>query len=603
MTRETVRIGCASAFWGDSTAGAEQLVRRGEIDFLVFDYLAEITMSLLARARARKPELGYVPDFVEAIASLLPEIKQKRIRVVSNAGGINPQAAATALRRKAEEAGITLEIAVVTGDDLTGRADEIRAAGVTEMFSGAAIPEKLTTINAYLGAQPIALALDRGADVVITGRCVDSAVVLGPMVHAFGWSWTDYDKLAQGSLAGHLLECAAQVTGGLFTDWRSVAGWDDMGMPIAVCSADASFVVTKPAGTGGLVVPLSVCEQMLYEIGDPAAYILPDVVCDFRNVTMAVCGPDQVRVTGARGRPPTPTLKVSATWHDGYRVIGTLTIGGYEARAKAERTGEAIFARVRRLLSARGLPYFSETSIEVLGSESIYGPWRHPSANNSREVVLKIGARHRDQEALEVLARELFPPGSSMAQGITGFFAGRPSVQPVLRLFSFLWLKEKIAQVVRLGGEDISIPFAPSQPLSEPTAVPPAPIAVGVANATVPLIALAVGRSGDKGNSANIGLIARKADYLPWICAALTDEVVRDWFAHLGVSKVERYELPGMNALNFLLHEALGGGGVASLRVDAQGKAYAQMLMDYPIPVPSALANSLKNAQRAPQPA
>jgi hypothetical protein len=422
MTRETVRIGCASAFWGDSTAGAEQLVRRGEIDFLVFDYLAEITMSLLARARARKPELGYVPDFVEAIAPLLPEIKKKGIRIVSNAGGINPQAAATALRRKAEEAGITLNIAVVTGDDLTSRADEIRAAGVTEMFSGAAMPEKLTTMNAYLGAQPIALALDRGADVVITGRCVDSAVVLGPMVHAFGWSWTDYDKLAQGSLAGHLLECAAQVTGGLFTDWRDVPGWDDMGMPIAVCSADGSFVVTKPPGTGGLVVPLSVCEQMLYEIGDPAAYILPDVVCDFRDVTMTVCGPDQVRVTGARGRPPTPTLKVSATWHDGYRVIGTLTIGGYEAAAKAERTGEAILARVRRLLSARGIPYFSETSIEVLGSESMYGPWRNAAAKNSREVVLKIGARHRDQEALEMLAREIFPPGSSMAQGITGFF-------------------------------------------------------------------------------------------------------------------------------------------------------------------------------------
>ena len=603
MTRETVRIGCASAFWGDSTAGAEQLVRRGEIDFLVFDYLAEITMSLLARARARKPELGYVPDFVEAIAQLLPEIKQKGIRIVSNAGGINPQAAATALRRKAEEAGITLEIAVVTGDDLTPRADEIRAAGVTEMFSGAAMPEKLTTMNAYLGAQPIALALDRGADVVITGRCVDSAVVLGPMVHAFGWSWTDYDKLAQGSLAGHLLECAAQVTGGLFTDWRDVPGWDDMGMPIAVCSADGSFVVTKPPGTGGVVVPLSVCEQMLYEIGDPAAYILPDVACDFRNVTMTVCGSDQVRVTGARGRPPTPTLKVSATWHDGYRVIGTLTIGGYEATAKAERTGEAILARVRRLLSARGIPYFSETSIEVLGSESMYGPWRNPSANNSREVVLKIGARHRDQEALEVLAREIFPPGSSMAQGITGFFAGRPSVQPVLRLFSFLWPKEKIAQVVQFGGADIGVPFAPSQPLLLPTAVPAAPKAAGVADAKVPLIALAVGRSGDKGNSANIGLIARKADYLPWIRAALIEDVVRDWFAHLGVSKVERFELPGMNAFNFLLHDALGGGGVASLRVDAQGKAYAQMLMDYPIPVPSALANSLKNAHRAPQPA
>jgi hypothetical protein len=427
--------------------------------------------------------------------------------------------------------------------------------------------------------------------------------VLGPMVHALSWSWTDYDKLAQGSLAGHLLECAAQVTGGLFTDWRDVPGWDDMGMPIAVCSADCSFVVTKPPGTGGLVVPLSVCEQMLYEIGDPAAYILPDVVCDFRDVTMTVCGPDQVRVSGARGRPPTPTLKVSATWHDGFRVIGTLTIGGYDAAAKAERTGEAILARVRRLLGARGIPYFSETSIEVLGSESMYGPWRHPTAKSSREVVLKMGARHRDQEALEVLAREIFPPGSSMAQGITGFFAGRPGVQPVLRLFSFLWRKEKVAQVVHFGGQEIGVPFAPSQPLSPSPAAPVAPKLVGVADATVPLIALAVGRSGDKGNSANIGLIARKADYVPWIRAALTEEVVRDWFAHLGVSKVERFELPGMNAFNFLLHDALGGGGVASLRVDAQGKAYAQMLMDYQIPVPSGLAQASKTTQRAHQPA
>jgi Acyclic terpene utilisation family protein AtuA len=596
VVRDTVRIGCASAFWGDSNAGAEQLVRHGDIDFLVFDYLAEITMSLLARARARKPELGYVPDFVDAIAPLLREIKDKRIRLVSNAGGINPHAAAAALRRKAQDAGVALEIAVVTGDDLSDRADEIRAAGVTEMFSGAALPEKLTTMNAYLGAQPIALALDRGADVVITGRCVDSAVVLGPLVHALRWSWTDYDKLAQGSLAGHLLECAAQVTGGLFTDWRDVPGWDDMGMPIAVCKADGSFVVTKPRGTGGLVSPLSVGEQMLYEIGDPGAYILPDVVCDFRDVRMASCGADEVRVTGARGRPPTPTLKVSATWHDGYRVIGTLTIGGYEAASKAERTGEAILTRVRRLLAARGLPYFSETSIEVLGAESMYGPWRHPAAKTSREVVLKIGARHRDQGALEILAREIFPPGSSMAQGITGFFAGRPSVQPVLRLFSFLWSKDNVFPVVHISGAEVPVPFAASQPLSPAAAMPAAPKAIGVADAKVPLIALAVGRSGDKGNSANIGLIARKGEYLPWLRAALMEDVVRDWFAHHGVSEVERYDLPGIQALNFVLHDALGGGGVASLRVDAQGKAFAQMLMDYPIPVPRGLAQSLSGA-------
>jgi len=593
MARETVRIGCASAFWGDSTAGAEQLVRRGEVDFLVFDYLAEITMSLLARARARKPELGYVPDFVDALTPLLGHIKQKRIRVVSNAGGINPHAAAAALRRRMQDAGVALEIAVVTGDDLTDRAAEIQAAKVTEMFTGAALPETLITMNAYLGAQPIALALDRGADVVITGRCVDSAVVLGPLVHAFGWSWTDYDRLAQGSLAGHLLECAAQVTGGLFTDWRDVPGWDDMGMPIAECRDDGSFIVSKPDGTGGLVSPLSVGEQMLYEIGDPGAYILPDVVCDFRGVTMVSCGPDQVRVKGARGRAPTPTVKVSATWHDGYRVIGTLTVGGYEAAARAERVGEAILARVRRLLTARGLPYFSETSVEVLGAESTYGPWRHPSAKDSREVVLKIGARHPDKEALELLAREIAPSGSSMAQGITGFFAGRPSVQPVLRLFSFLWPKEKVAPVVHIGGAQIAIPFAASQPLSAPPAMASMQSAVGVADAAVPLIALAVGRSGDKGNAANIGIIARKPEYLPWLRAALMEDVVRDWFEHNGVRKVERYDLPGMHALNFVLHDALGGGGVASLRVDAQGKAFAQMLMDYPIPVPGALANSL----------
>ena len=596
MTRDTVRIGCASAFWGDTSAGAEQLVRRGDIDFLVFDYLAEITMSLLARARVRKPELGYVPDFIDALAPLLQEIKQRGLRIVSNAGGINPHAAAAALRGRAAEAGIVLHIAVVTGDDLTDRTEEIRAAGVKEMFSGAPMPEKLTTMNAYLGAQPIATALDRGADVVITGRCVDSAVVLGPLVHAFGWSWTDYDRLAQGSLAGHLLECAAQVTGGLFTDWRDVPGWDDMGMPIAECGADGSFVVSKPSGTGGLVSPLSVGEQMLYEIGDPGSYILPEVVCDFRAVTMASCGPDQVRVAGTHGRAPTPTLKVSATWHDGYRVMGTLTIGGYEAALRAQRVGEAILTRVRRLLATRGISDFSETSIEVLGAESTYGPWRRPQAAANREVVLKIGARHRDQQALEILAREIAPSGSSMAQGITGFFAGRPSVQPVLRLFSFLWPKEKVAPIVHDGDEQIVVPFAASQPLSAPPATAAPQRAIGVADGTVPLIALAVGRSGDKGNSANIGIIARKPEYLPWLRAALAEDVIRDWFAHTGVSKVERFDLPGIHALNFVLHDALGGGGVASLRVDAQGKAFAQMLMDHPIPVPLALARSLANS-------
>jgi acyclic terpene utilization AtuA family protein len=651
---EPIRIGCAGAFWGDSIAGVEQLVSGGQIDYLVFDYLAEITMSLLARARARKPELGHVPDFVAAIAPLLADIRRKNIRVVSNAGGLNPHAAAAALRREADLAGVSLNIAVVTGDDLSDRVPDIRAGGTVEMFSGAPMPEKLMTVNAYLGAQPIAAALDRGADVVITGRCVDSAVVLGPLVHAFGWSWTDYDRLAQGSLAGHLLECAAQVTGGLFTDWRDVPGWDDMGMPIAQCAADGTFEIRKPDRTGGLVSPLSVAEQMLYEIGDPAAYMLPDVICDFSRVALSSVGPDRVRVAGARGRMPTPSLKVSATWHDGYRVIGTVTVGGHDAAAKAERVGEAILRRVRRLLAARNFPDFAETSVEVLGTESIYGPQRRNDAKLSREVVLKIAARHQDDKALEILAREIAPAASSMAQGLTGFFAGRPGVQPVVRLFSFVWPKTDVAPLVHVGGETFAVPFrasaaatalpadsAPAAPHArftspwrgevdrasarsgggdsraassvpmalphpdhrrEATAVDPPPPGDGEAecaaracdhpDTTVPLIALAVGRSGDKGNSANIGIIARRPEFLPWVRAALTSEAVHAFFAHTGVTTVERFEVPGIHALNFVLHDALGGGGVASLRIDPQGKAFAQMLMDVPVPVPQAIAEA-----------
>jgi hypothetical protein len=599
---KSVRIGGAAGFWGDSLEGARQLVMRGEIDYLVFDYLAEITMSLLARIRARKSELGYVPDFIAALAPLLPEIRRRGIRVISNAGGVNPRAAAAALQQRAEAAGVSLTIAIVTGDDVMDQLEAARGAGTREMFTGAPLPDRLMSANAYLGAQPIAAALDRGADVVITGRCVDSAVTLGALVHAFGWSWDDYDRLAQGSLAGHLIECSAQATGGLFTDWRDVPGWDDMGMPIAQCAADGSFVITKPAGTGGLVSPLSVGEQMLYEIGDPAAYILPDVVCDFRAVTMEEAGADRVRVSGARGRAPTPELKVSATWHDGFRVIGTVTIAGRDAAAKAQAAGEAILARVRRLLRERALGDFRETALEVLGTGATYGAVARDSA--AREVVLKIGARHTDEKALEILAREIAPAASSMAQGLTGFFAGRPTVQPVMRLYSYLWPKARVMPRVSLGGESVEVPFAANQS-------PLIPAQAGIqgqdqgprgraelADASAPLIALAVGRSGDKGNAANIGIIARRADDVPWLRAALTPDAVRDFFRHTGVTRVDRYELPGMNALNFVLHDALGGGGVASLRIDPQGKAFAQMLMDFPVGVPRALADQLTLANR-----
>ncbi len=593
-TRKTLRIGCAGAFWGDTEAGAAQLVQGGDIDYLVFDFLAEITMSLLARARAKSPEAGYAPDFVRIVAALAPQLKARGIRVVSNAGGVNPQACRAALAKALDAQGIALGIAVVEGDDLMDRADALRAAGTREMSSGEPMPAELMSLNAYLGAQPIAAALAAGADIVITGRVVDSAVTLAPLVHEFGWDWRDWDRLATGSLAGHVIECGTQATGGLFTDWERVPGWDDMGFPIVECEADGrGFVLTKPPGTGGLVSPATVAEQIVYEIGDPRDYLLPDVRCDFSQVRLAQDGPDRVRVSGARGAPAPSTLKATATFADGWRLLGTLMIGGADAARKAERVGAAILSRATRLLAERGLPGFGETSLEVLGAESTYGP--HARTAQVREVVLKIAARHASRAALELLARELAPSATSMAQGITGFASGRPSPSPVVRVFSLRVDRRQVRARVRL--DDAPVAFeevfeAASEPATPP-ADPPFEAEPSNEGDRVPLLRIAHGRSGDKGDLANIGIVARSPEAYEWLRRTLDAATVGRYFAHLAEGPVRRYELPGFHALNFTLDKALGGGGTASLRYDPQGKAFAQMLLDLPVRVPAAVLASL----------
>jgi hypothetical protein len=587
MTR-TVRIGCGAGFWGDSPEGPQQLVRAGGIDYLVMDYLAEITMSILARVKVKKPELGYATDFVTMVMKpLAKEIAQKKIKVVTNAGGVNPEACRDALAAVFKEQGLDLKIAVVRGDDLSARADAYRTAGVTEMFSGAPMPEAMASVNAYLGAFPIAAALKAGADIVVTGRAVDSAIVLGPLVHEFGWRESDYDLLSAGSLVGHVIECGAQATGGVFTDWQDVDGWDNMGFPIAECHADGSFEITKPDGTGGLVSVGTVSEQIVYEVGDPTAYILPDVTCDWTDVTVEQTGPDRVIVRGARGHAPTPSYKVSATYADGYRSGVTMMIAGRDAAGKARKTGEAILARSERLMQEAGLGGFTETSMEILGAESNYGA--QSRASQAREVVLKIAVRHSSKEALQIFGREIYPAATAMAQGITGFAGGRPEPQPVIRLFSFLAGKADIPISVAFDGNDIAVqPFLPNDPAPAPRPALATPAAsAGGATVEVPLIAVARGRSGDKGDIANIGVLARHADYLPFIRAGLTDAAVRSYFAHFVKGKVERYEWPGLNGLNFMMHQGLGGGGIASLRHDPQGKALAQILMDFPISVPA----------------
>jgi hypothetical protein len=591
MSGTTVRIGGASGFWGDSSVAAPQLAAVPGIRYLVFDYLAELTMSILAAARAKNPEAGYATDFVEIAArQVLGICKERGIRLIANAGGVNPAACARALAKLAAELGVSMKIAVVSGDDVMPLVPSLRARGVTDFYTGAPLPERLTSANAYFGALPIARALALGAEVVVTGRVVDSAVTLGALIHEFGWSAGDYDRLAAGSLAGHLIECGCQATGGLFTDWRDVPGWADMGYPVIECEADGSFVVTKPADTGGLVSVPAVAEQMLYEIGDPANYVLPDVICDFTQVRMAPAGPQRVSVSGARGKPPTGSYKVSATYADGYRATGTLTITGYEAAAKARRSGEAILERTRAIFRRLGLGDYSATDLSVLGMEEAYGP--HAQAHDLREAVMRLAVSHPQRQALEIFAREIAPAGTSWSPGTTGSLnAGRPGVAPQIKQCAFLLPKAEATPAVSMDGatENVTVPGGSDAPrVAGADAAIECP-AIPADAAGVPLIRLAWGRSGDKGDSSNIGIIARRPEYLPWIAAQVTAAAVAQHLGHLVRGRVTRYALPGIGAFNFVLEAALGGGGMASLRGDPLGKGMAQILLAMPLRIPRGL--------------
>ncbi|MEM7134969.1 MAG: acyclic terpene utilization AtuA family protein [Myxococcota bacterium] len=591
----TVVLGGASGAWGDSSLAAAQLLATERCDYLLFEALAEITMAILTRARAKDPSLGYATDVIRMIGRDLATISAQGVRVVTNAGGVHPRAAAAALRSMAKEAGVAIRIASIEGDDLLDRVGELREAGITELRDGSPVVEDPLSIHAYLGARPIAAALDAGAQVVVTGRCVDSALALGPLIHEFGWGTDDLDRLSQGSLAGHLLECGPQSTGGISTDWRDVPGWDDLGYPMAECRADGSFTITKPAGSGGIVDERTVAEQLVYEIGDPGAYLLPDVTCDWREVTLEAVGQDRVEVVGARGWPPPPTYKACAQTLDGFKATCMLFIGGREARDKAERLCDAFVRRAERILRRENLPPLRRHDLEVLGAESTYGP--HSRTTSSREVVAKIALHHDSRQAIAAVVREIGSFGM-VVPGLSGGGTGLPKPTPVIRLHSFAVPRELFAPTVQLDAEAIPyaepIPETGQAPVTErseasPGCETPDPI-------VVPLVTIAHTRSGDKGPDSNIGVRARHRDFFPLLESQLSADVVAQWFAHRWPTdhetpiedRVDRYRLPGIHALNFVLHDALGGGGISSLRFDPQGKAYGQQLLDLPLTIPRA---------------
>eukprot|EP01118_Nematostelium_gracile_P013304 TRINITY_DN5002_c0_g1_i2.p1 TRINITY_DN5002_c0_g1~~TRINITY_DN5002_c0_g1_i2.p1 ORF type:complete len:626 (-),score=175.22 TRINITY_DN5002_c0_g1_i2:28-1905(-) len=607
-TSKTIRIGCSSAFWGDTPSAAHQLVTMGgHLDYLVSDYLAEVTMCILARAKSKGAsggagEGGYVREYVDTVwKPLMKQIMDRNIKLVTNAGGMNPLALKLAIEQAAKEANLPIPIvAAIHGDDLTDKIHDLKEEGKLEPFTLVNEKEELwkdgvpiMSVNAYIGALPIVEALQNGAQIIVTGRCVDSALVLGPLIHEFKWNFNDFDLLSAGSLAGHIIECGCQATGGNFTDWREslAGGWTNVGFPIVECNVDGSFVVTKPENTGGIVTVGTVSEQMLYEIGDPKAYILPDVVCDWSQVEINQLAKNRVSVRGARGNSPTNTYKLSVTTLGGFKMGGSLMIGGVDAAEKARAVGESVLERTRQLLKKRGLDDFIDTNIELLGAEHTYGP--NSKVKNTREVVLRVVATHKSDRALGLFAKEMAPSATSMAPGITGSSDGRPHPTPLIGYFSCLLDKKHVPITVSVGPDYHSskIILAPigsssSKDKSEKKSKEiPTPKLSGK-TIKAPLITLALGRSGDKGDAANIGLIARRPEYYDWIKKEITEEVVKSYMGHLIKGTVKRFEVPGINGLNFILTKSLGGGGVSSLYMDRQGKTYAQMLLTIEIPIP-----------------
>ncbi len=444
---DSLRIASGQGFWGDLQRAPIDQARLGPIDVLVMDYLAEVTMSILQKQKLRDPSLGYARDFVDVVTELAPDVREKGFKIISNAGGVNPVACAEAIVEGARQRGAAgLKVAVVTGDDLLGRLDDLLARDVElqHMETGqllADVRDRIVSANAYLGARPIAEALAQGADVVVTGRTTDTGLTLAPLVHRFGWAWDDWDKMAAGTVAGHILECGAQSSGGNFTDWRRVPNMASIGFPIAEVSADGTFVVTKHEGTGGLVSRGTVAEQLLYEIGDPTDYITPDVVADFTSIQLEDEGDDRVRVSGIRGSADTPFLKVSAAYADGWKATSTLVYAWPEAAAKARAAASIL----RQRLDALGLA-FDEVRAEIVGLNALSEVAEADPAREADldEVQLRVSVRGQDKAAVEQFGREIAPLILTGPSAVTGFAGGRPRPSEVIAYWPALIPKTEV---------------------------------------------------------------------------------------------------------------------------------------------------------------
>ena len=453
MNDRVVRVAAGQGFWGDWLEAPVRQVQGGPIDYLMMDYLAEVTMSIMQKQKSRDPKAGYARDFVPLMERILPDIVQQGIKITSNAGGVNPRACAEAVLEVARRLGLAgkVRVGLVTGDDLLDRLDQLIAGGhaLENMETGrplADIRDRVLSANAYLGMAPIVKALQGGAHVVITGRVTDTGLTLGPIFYEFGWPTDDWDRVAAGTVAGHIIECGAQCSGGnLLKDWQKVKGLANPGFPIVEASPDGTFVVTKHRGTGGLVSVASVTEQLVYEMGDPHSYITPDGVADFTSIQLKQAGRDRVRVSGIRGGPRTPMLKVSVAYFYGYKAVGTLVYSWPDAYEKARAADRVL----RERLSDLGLT-FEQILTEFVGVNATHGPLSGPPDPNAPEVQLRVGVRASDRKAVERFTREIAPLVLTGPPSVTGFAGGRPAVEEVVAYWPALIDRREVEPHVKV---------------------------------------------------------------------------------------------------------------------------------------------------------
>ena len=451
--RESIRIAAGQGFWGDLPDAPVRQVEGGPIDYLMLDYLAEVTMSIMQKQKARDPNAGYARDFVPLMKQILPACVERNIRVTANAGGVNVEGCAKAVRDVALDLGLAgkLRIGIVTGDDIMGKLDELLSRGfeLRNMDTGeplSTVRERIQSANVYLGAAPMVEALDRGAQIVITGRATDTGLTLAPLMHEFGWTPDDWNKIAAGTIAGHIIECGAQCSGGNCQyEWRSVPSLANVGFPIVEAAPDGTFVVTKHERTGGWVIIPSIKEQLVYEMGDPHSYITPDCVADFTTVRLEYEGRDRVRVFGIEGRPATGTFKVSISYSAGYKAVGTLVYSWPEAYEKAWAADRILRARLDRL----GLK-FDQILTEFVGANATHGPLAGEPSPDLPEVQLRVGVRGEDRQAVERFTKEIAPLVLTGPPGVTGFAGGRPKVEEIVAYWPALIPKEEITSHVEI---------------------------------------------------------------------------------------------------------------------------------------------------------